>query len=101
MRAQVGRPAGRALGFLCHGGPYHAARMSRREPELVSVVTPMLNEEGTARMFYERLGAALEGVPWELVVVDDGSTDATRRILAELAEADHRVKMIELSRNFG
>jgi polyisoprenyl-phosphate glycosyltransferase len=75
--------------------------MSRREPELVSVVTPMLNEEGTARRFYERLGDALEGVPWELVVVDDGSTDATRAILAELAEADHRVKVIELSRNFG
>jgi polyisoprenyl-phosphate glycosyltransferase len=75
--------------------------MSRREPELVSVVTPMLNEEGTARRFYERLGEALEGVPWELVVVDDGSTDATRAILAELAEADHRVKVLELSRNFG
>jgi glycosyltransferase involved in cell wall biosynthesis len=75
--------------------------MSRREPELVSVVTPMLNEEGTARRFYERLGEALEGVPWELVVVDDGSTDGTRTILADLADADHRVKVLELSRNFG
>jgi dolichol-phosphate mannosyltransferase len=75
--------------------------MSSREPELVSVVTPMLNEEGTARTFYERLGAALEGVPWELVVVDDGSTDRTRAILAELADADERVKVIELSRTFG
>jgi dolichol-phosphate mannosyltransferase len=75
--------------------------MGRREPELVSVVTPMLNEEGTARTFYERLGGALEAVPWELVVVDDGSTDRTREILAELAAADGRVKVVELSRNFG
>jgi dolichol-phosphate mannosyltransferase len=61
----------------------------------------MLNEEGTVRTFYERVAGALEGVAWELVVVDDGSTDDTRAILAELAGADERVKVIELSRTFG
>ena len=75
--------------------------MTRREPELVSVVAPMLDEEETVRTFVERVSGALEDVPWELVVVDDGSTDATREILGELAAADERIKVLELSRNFG
>jgi glycosyltransferase involved in cell wall biosynthesis len=75
--------------------------MGGREPQLVSIVAPMLNEEGTARTFVERVTNALGAVPWELVIVDDGSTDATREILAELAAGDARIKVIELSRNFG
>ena len=75
--------------------------MAERQLSLVSVVAPMLNEEGTARVFCERVQAALDGLPWELVIVDDGSQDATPRILAELAAADKRVKVVTLSRNFG
>jgi dolichol-phosphate mannosyltransferase len=73
--------------------------VAERDLALLSVVTPMLNEEGMARTFYERLRTALEGLTWELV--DDGSADATPRILAELAAADERVKVVTLSRNFG
>jgi len=61
----------------------------------------MYDEEATVRAFYERTCAALEGIPFEIVAVDDGSSDATPLILDELAEADDRVKVVKLSRNFG
>jgi glycosyltransferase involved in cell wall biosynthesis len=72
-----------------------------RELRLLSVVAPMHNEEGNLRAFYERVRATLEGTEFELVLADDGSRDATPAILAELAAADDRVKVITLSRNFG
>jgi glycosyltransferase involved in cell wall biosynthesis len=75
--------------------------VAERQLSLVSVVAPMLDEEETARIFCDRVRDAMDGLPWELIVVDDGSTDATPAILAEAAAADERVKVITLSRNFG
>jgi glycosyltransferase involved in cell wall biosynthesis len=75
--------------------------VAERQLSLVSVVAPMLNEEGTARIFCDRVRAAMDALPWELIVVDDGSSDATAAILAELAADDRRVKVVTLSRNFG
>jgi dolichol-phosphate mannosyltransferase len=72
-----------------------------REPGLVSVVVPVLDEEDVLPVFYERLRAVLDGLEWELVVVDDGSTDGSPALLAGLAAEDERVHVVELSRNFG
>jgi dolichol-phosphate mannosyltransferase len=72
-----------------------------RQLGLLSVTAPVLNEEDVIELFYDRVRAALEGIDFELVLVDDGSTDRTPQLLAQLAEQDERVRVVELSRNFG
>ena len=54
-------------------------RIMDREPELLSVVAPMYEEQDTVDPFTERVAAALEGIDYELILVDDGSKDRTRR----------------------
>jgi polyisoprenyl-phosphate glycosyltransferase len=72
-----------------------------RSLALLSVVAPIYNEEGTIGEFYARVCAALEGLPFELVLVDDGSTDGSAVKLDQLAAGDPRVRVVYLSRNFG
>lgn len=76
-------------------------RGQARELGLLSVVAPLYNEEATLGEFHRRLFASLEGLFVEVILVDDGSTDGTSRILAELAESDPAVRVVTLSRNFG
>jgi dolichol-phosphate mannosyltransferase len=68
---------------------------------MLSVVAPVFNEEKVLAEFHRRVGAALEGVDYELILVDDGSQDSSPQILRELAGSDPRVRVIALSRNFG
>ena len=68
---------------------------------MLSVVAPVFDEEELVEAFYARVVEALAGVPFELVLVDDGSSDRTPELLAQLASTDPRVKVVTLSRNFG
>jgi dolichol-phosphate mannosyltransferase len=72
-----------------------------RKLELLSVVAPVFNEEATISMFVRRVREALEGVPYELLLVDDGSSDGTPALLEGLEGEDARIRTIRLSRNFG
>ncbi|HZR84341.1 MAG TPA: glycosyltransferase [Candidatus Binatia bacterium] len=72
----------------------------RPAPE-ISVVVPVFNEEGTLHELHAKVAAALAGESWELVLVDDGSSDRSAEILRGLAAAHPEVVAVELSRNFG
>jgi dolichol-phosphate mannosyltransferase len=74
---------------------------TERELELLSVVAPIYNEEATLQQFYARVCDSLEGLPFELVLVDDGSSDSSPHLLQRLAAEDPRVHVVFLSRNFG
>jgi glycosyltransferase involved in cell wall biosynthesis len=69
----------------------------------VSVVVPLYNEEENVRPLYERLSQALEGLgrDYEIIFVDDGSTDGTLPLLEEIHSGDARVAVLSLRKNFG
>jgi dolichol-phosphate mannosyltransferase len=77
-------------------------RSEERSTEL-SVVIPLYNEEENLSELYRRLTLAIEplGSPYEIVFIDDGSRDATWKIMQDLQESDPRVSVLRLSRNFG
>ena len=75
-----------------------------RALNLLSVVVPCFNEEAVIRETHRGLVAALEKAPelaFELIYVDDGSRDATLKLLRDLQRMDERVRVLALSRNFG
>jgi glycosyltransferase involved in cell wall biosynthesis len=71
---------------------------------LVSIIVPFFNEAEGIQTFRDTLLPCLEAIPdvgWEIVCIDDGSTDATLAALIALAKADSRFRVLEFSRNFG
>jgi glycosyltransferase involved in cell wall biosynthesis len=68
-----------------------------------SIVVPFHNEQDSVTELYDRLKAVMEvtGEPFELVFVDDGSSDRTFPLLQQIAHVDSRVTVIKLRRNFG
>jgi len=61
----------------------------------LGVILPTFNERGNLRGMVERLDAALQGIAWEVVVVDDNSPDGTADEAREMAREDRRVRVIQ------
>jgi dolichol-phosphate mannosyltransferase len=70
---------------------------------MISVVVPIYNEQDNLLELRTRLSAALDstGDPWELILVNDGSRDRSAQIIGEFHQQDPRIKLLNLSRNFG
>ena len=69
----------------------------------ISVIVSVYNEEKVLPVYYQSARETLEkmGEDYELIFINDGSRDATKRILDELAAVDVRVKVVHFARNFG
>jgi glycosyltransferase involved in cell wall biosynthesis len=76
---------------------------SQEEPLAVSIVVPMYNEEANAAACYADISRAMAeaGLHYEIIFVDDGSTDGTLAALTEATGGDARAAVVELRRNFG
>lgn len=71
-------------------------------PQL-SIAVPAFNEASNLPRLCEELASVLPclGMSWEIIIVDDGSTDTTWDVIGELHQADHRIRGLRFSRNFG
>ena len=70
---------------------------------LLSVVVPVYNEESVLGAMHQRLSRVMDelGMPWEVIYVNDGSSDATLSLIRGLQQSNKNVALIDLSRNFG
>lgn len=70
---------------------------------MLSIVVPACNEQEVLATFFERIAGVLERITeaYEIICVDDGSSDSTFAVLALAHQRDPRIKVIRLSRNFG
>lgn len=75
----------------------------RPDPKLLSIVMPFYNEEEMFPLLRPRLSTFLNTLPYEceVIAVNDGSSDHTIDLLVDWSEVDSRIKVVNLSRNFG
>ncbi len=73
----------------------------RPEPKLTSIVVPMFNEQANVAVLVDEIISAMGARPFELILVDDGSTDGTARAIEDIVAEDLRIVGLCLSRNFG
>ena len=73
------------------------------KPVELSIIIPVLNEAGTLLQLIEGVRQELDrvGRQWEIIFINDGSTDGTETILNGFAEQDNRIRVIHFRRNFG
>src|SRR5690606_28903775 len=105
------RDPGRRPGFLWLGEQHRVAfrggeAMSAPSRPALSFVIPFLNEEATLETLYERIaenarGVLRRGETFEVIFVDDGSTDGSVKAVERLAAAHPEVVLLELQGNFG
>jgi glycosyltransferase involved in cell wall biosynthesis len=71
--------------------------------ETLSILIPVFNEEGNLHLLYEKLVSALKktGRSYEVIFVDDGSSDGSLEILLDITKKNPNVKVVSFSRNFG
>lgn len=69
----------------------------------ISILVPVLNEEESLKELHQRLSDTLEGLKrtYEIIYINDGSTDRTQEILEDFHNSDSHVKVIEFNRNYG
>jgi len=69
----------------------------------ISIIAPIFNEVGNLSELYERIKNVLDPVSesWELILIDDGSTDGSQDMIRNLSQKDERVRAVIFSRNFG
>jgi dolichol-phosphate mannosyltransferase len=92
--------------MMTHGMPEErqaAPRPVLADSPILSVVVPLFNEQETIRELHRRLAETLSSldIPHEILLVNDGSRDATPELIRGLQQADKNVAAIHLSRNFG
>lgn len=67
----------------------------------ISLVVPVYNEQEAIPIFFEAVEKALAGLRYEVLFVNDGSTDATFSLIMQYADNDPRLRLVNLARNFG
>lgn len=74
-----------------------------REPETIAIIVPVYNEESVLGKFHTLLRETIDVLSYDFSItyVNDGSTDSTSEVLSNIHELDQRVRILELSRNFG
>lgn len=68
---------------------------------MISIIIPLFNEEESLSLLYERIKKVFSNDEYEIIFIDDGSTDNSLAVLESIADKDKNVKIISFRRNFG